>query len=80
MDTTTTEKIIAPTEETAVYILEGITYLPHYRNKSVFVGPGYPRESTARFSVIELLERGAEKQYMNLWPRSLLGIVDANNP
>lgn len=70
----------APVVETTTYVLGGITYVPHYRNNSVFVGPGYPLFNTARYSAIELLELGAERKHKHLWTRGAYGLVDAANP
>jgi hypothetical protein len=62
-----------------VYRLGQITYLPHYRNDSVFVGPGYPRHTQAQYSVADLLAAGAEKDTLALWHRGSGGTVNAQN-
>jgi len=62
-----------------VYRLGQITYLPHYRNDSVFVGPGYPRRTQAQYSVADLLAAGAEKDTLALWHRGSGGTVNAQN-
>ena len=62
-----------------VYRLGQITYLPHYRNDSVFVGPGYPRYTKAQYSVSDLLAAGAEKTTLALWHRGSGGTVNAQN-
>lgn len=66
--------------ETTVYTLNGITYVPHYRNLSVYVGPGYPKFTTARYAAHELIDAGAKSGTMLLWPRSLYGVVTDEKP
>ena len=70
----------APVVEVTTYLLNGITYVPHYRNSDVFVGPGYPKINSNRYSSIELLDLGAERQRKHLWSRGSHGIIDAKNP
>ena len=69
----------AETQLQIVYRLNHITYLPHYRNSSVFVGPGYPLRTQAQYSVTDLVAAGAEKDTLALWHRSSTGIVNAQN-
>jgi len=33
----------APVTAQAAYKLKDVTYVPHYRNSSLYVGPGYPK-------------------------------------
>lgn len=70
----------APLVKTTVYVLDGITYVPHYRNDTVFVGPGYPRLNPTRYPALKLIDLGAEKQHKYLWTRSQHGLVNAANP
>lgn len=68
------QKIAAPLESTTAYKLNGIVYVPHYKNRNVFVGPGYPMgpgNPLPKFSLSanELIEAGAEKIDIQLWPR-----------
>ena len=70
---------MAIVEKTTAYQLNGITYLPHYKNKSVFVGPGYPAGAGAPLqkfclSARQLSEAGALTVELMLWPRSTLSI------
>jgi hypothetical protein len=59
------------TEQT-VYVLNGITFLPHY-TLPCYVAPGFTRLTpTKMWSVWELLEAGAVKGTAFLWPRGLL--------
>ena len=59
------------TEQT-VYILNGITLLPHY-NLPCFVAPGFTNYTPMKlWTVNQLLEEGAVKSTAFLWPRGLL--------
>lgn len=66
--------------EAVVYDLKGITYVPHYRNKNLYVGPGYPRHNLMRYTEAELQLRGAKPRVEMLWPRADNGRVDDRNP
>jgi hypothetical protein len=61
-------------------VLKGIPYVPHYRNESVYVGPGYGRSNFDRYTAQELLVKGAQYQPEMLWPRGVDGIVNERNP
>ena len=63
-----------------VYVLNGITYVPHYRNPSVFVGPGYPRFTRQRYSDTDLRNAGAQQGSFPLWKRSDYGVVTDQKP
>lgn len=64
----------------SAYRLGEILYLPHYRNSSVFVGPGYPRQNNRTYSVFALEDAGAEKETHMLWSRGLFGEVTEAKP
>jgi hypothetical protein len=66
--------------EAIVYELNGITYVPHYRNDSIFVGPGYPLHNQNRYSDVDLQVMGAQPKAMMLWPRGKNGAVSNSNP
>lgn len=66
--------------EYIVYDLKGITYVPHYRNNSVYVGPGYPTHNKARYSDVELMLFGATPRAEFLWSRGKTGDVSDRNP
>ncbi len=70
----------ADLHEAVAYELRGITYLPHYRNKNVFVGPGYPRHTMMRYSDMEMQLMGATPKTMMLWARGENGHVSNGNP
>jgi len=59
----------------AVYELNGITYLPHYRDVKRYVGPGYPRHNKNVYTVAELFSAGATPSTAFLWKRSEYGIM-----
>lgn len=53
-----------------VFVLDGITYLPHYSDANRYVGPGYGRNNTVTYNALELVVLGAKPEVMPLWPRS----------
>jgi hypothetical protein len=61
-------------------VLNGVPYLPHYRNESVYVGPGYGKHNFDRYSEQQLLLKGAQYQTEVLWQRGVNGIINAKNP
>jgi hypothetical protein len=63
-----------------VFILNEVTYVPHYRNPSVFVGPGYPIFNKERYSQEQLVAGGAKRSALALWKRSTYGVVTDQNP
>lgn len=65
------------TERTKVFVLNGITYVPHY-SKPCYVGPGFTRslvpitnegrqDSGREISPMELMLAGATPVFDNLW-------------
>ena len=61
-----------PTEEMAVYVLDGITYLPHYRVQDMYVSPGYGNAGFGHqnlFTAAELMRAGAAQSKRSLWTR-----------
>ena len=65
------------TERTKVFVLDGITYVPHY-SKPCYVGPGFTRslvpitnegrkDSGREISPMELMLKGATPVFDNLW-------------
>ena len=69
-----------PLVQTHVYQARGVTYVPHYRNDSIFVGPGYPRLNQTRWTAEELVVAGATKAVLMLHHRGKFGAVDELNP
>jgi hypothetical protein len=72
----------APAEqfEALTFVLKGITYVPHYRNRKIFVGPGYGRHNLNRYTQEQLLVKGAKPVTQMLWHRGGEGIVDKDHP
>lgn len=58
-----------------VYIKDGIKYVPHYRNSSVYVGPGY-RDGGVAYSKAYMKQSGAVEEQNLLWVRSTFGKVE----
>ena len=59
--------------EYVTYKLGEVTYLPHYKNYSWFVRPGYPQYNTDLYQKDELLAAGAVPVVKFLWTRSSFG-------
>jgi len=52
----------------AVYILNGLPFLPHYLKKSWYVAPGYPTTGL-EYTGTQLKKAGAKREYWILWKR-----------
>lgn len=61
----------------ATFRIGEVTYVPHYRNRHVFVGPGFPRYTQQFYSAAELVSAGAVQEEKHLWERSEYGVVSA---
>jgi len=70
---------IAPCVQSYAYKGNGVTYLPHYRNQSVFIGPGYPKRSSKLWTESELEKAGAKRIVTMLWERGTTGVVNSRN-
>ena len=70
----------ALTVETTTYVINNTTYVPHFRNVHVFVGPGYPRSNRKLYTSADLLAAGATPVPKFLWTRGEHGVVTAANP
>ena len=70
----------ADQNEYIVYDLRGVTYVPHFRNQHIYVGPGYPRHNMHRFTDQELQLMGAKPRAAMLWTRGVNGNVSNSNP
>ena len=53
-----------------VYKLNGITYVPHYKDYKFYVGPGFPKANGDIFTSDELMAAGATPHGMFLWKRA----------
>lgn len=56
-----------PVVPTEVYILKGITYVPHYLERNVYMAPGSVRSTKA-----SLISQGASVSTLMLWKRGSL--------
>ena len=63
-----------------VYTLGEVTYVPHYRNPKVFVGPGYPIFNKFRYTEEQMVYAGAVRNAFPLWRRSAHGVVTDQKP
>ena len=66
---------IAERDLYSVYTLNGVTYLPHYHNESVYVGPAYDKTRRA-YSPEVLIRHGAKKVGLYLWRRGTTGRIE----
>ncbi len=60
---------VRPTEEVRVYVLDGITHVPHYTHIGEYVCPGYGRHHFKTLTAAMLMVLGAKQEYRFLWPR-----------
>lgn len=68
-----------PLVKTNTYVLNAIQYVPHFRNKKLFVGPGYPRFNQTLLTEDALVNAGARLVETFLWSRGEHGIVTNAN-
>lgn len=64
-----TEKVLAETTLQKVYVLKGITHVPHYEKRNAYVSPGYGRKHREVLTSEQLVARGATPKMMPLWSR-----------
>lgn len=57
-----------------VYVKDDVKYVPHYKNSSVYVGPGY-RDGDVAYSKAYMKQSGAKEEQDLLWTRSTFGSV-----
>jgi hypothetical protein len=70
----------APVTAQVAYKLHDVTYVPHYRNSGVYVGPGYPKFTRRVYTAAELVLAGAASVHEMLWSRANHGIVNEIHP
>jgi len=70
----------APVTAQVAYKLQDVTYVPHYRNSSLYVGPGYPKFNRSVYTAAELVLAGAASVQAALWSRGNYGIVNEIHP
>lgn len=51
-------------------VLDGITYVPHYTEPELFVGPGFGRQHNNTRTAVQLRLRGARPVTEHLWKRA----------
>ena len=66
-------KVLADRDACLAYVVDDVTYVPHYINDQFFVGPGFPRFQTKLYSADDLLRAGAKPKWLMLWPRTKHG-------
>ena len=59
----------AETETQPIFILRGVSYLPHYIKPHKWVGPGHWKKRV-EYTTTELAALGARLTTMQLWKRS----------
>ena len=60
--------------EYPVYKLGGVTYVPHFQNDSVFVGPGHDKSGIA-YRASYLIGLGAKEERAMLWKRGTSSVI-----
>lgn len=63
------EREYAEKKDYIAFKLNGVTYLPHYQDSKLFVGPGYPALNKNVYTSTQMLEAGAKASIMHLWKR-----------
>lgn len=58
-----------------VYVIDGVTFLPHYQNSKKYVSPGYPYHTHRTYEPWELQAMGGKTKMEFLWRRAELGKV-----
>ena len=53
-----------------VYKLNGVTYVPHYKDTKFYVGPGFPKHNSAIYTADDMLRAGAVPHGAMLWKRA----------
>jgi len=74
------KKDFAELYKTTIYHLGGIMYVPHYRNKNVYVAPGYGRFNVTTYSAKMLEEAGAIAGFKMMLQRAEHGVVTPQTP
>lgn len=68
------------TEPVLAFYKDGLTFVPHYRNRKYFVGLGYGKHNFTLYKQADLLKMGAKPVTIPLWHRGAEGIVDKDHP
>ena len=59
-----------PVMQQRAYLLDGVTFLPHYQEPGLFVGPGYGKHNRTKHTAFGLAMFGAEPIVLMLWERT----------
>jgi hypothetical protein len=70
-------KDYAEKKDYLTFNLNGVIYMPHYKDAKLYVGPGYPRVNKSVYTSAELLEVGAKASMLNIWKRAEHGKVQS---
>lgn len=62
-----------------VFVLRGITYVPHYLNPDAYVGPGYPNNGRTWHTKDQLLAAGAQEGSAHLFTRATVATRNWND-
>jgi hypothetical protein len=68
---------LAEKKDYLTFTLNEITYLPHYQDAKLYVGPGYPRQNKSVYTSAELLAKGAKASMLHIWKRAEHGKVQS---
>ena len=60
---------LPPVVQQRAYLLNGVTFLPHYQEPGLYVGPGYGKHNHRKYPAFELTMLGAEPIVLMLWER-----------
>ena len=60
---------LAEKKDYLTFNLNGVTYLPHYQDSKLYVGPGYPRHNKNIYTSADLLTMGAKASMSHIWKR-----------
>ena len=60
---------LPPVVQQRAYLLDGVTFLPHYQEPGLYVGPGYGKHNHRKYTAFELTMLGAEPIVLMLWER-----------
>ena len=60
---------LPPVVQQRAYLLDGVTFLPHYQEPGLYVGPGYGKHNYTKHTAFGLAMFGAEPIVLMLWER-----------
>ena len=74
------KKDLIERREYVVCIKDNVTFVPHYRNFNVYVGPGYANTNLEVYTQEELISMGAKMEMRSMWSRAATGEVNERRP